>query len=165
MFLIVRESLKHIKMERICPKFVFTCTHDTAIELRMLLLIDNNLREHKWWKNAQSDYFSVVFVFFCFCFFTFIWSETLANQSGLVSQGAWIKNPQSIYVFWLFIQKLLVFRFTLVSFFVLLGVGRRFLSATCDSIDPVVTSWQTSFNSIAEMSRKLLWRRVANPPF
>ena len=69
MFLIVRESLKHIKMERICPKFVFTCTHDIAIELRMLLLIDNNLREHKWWKNAQSDYFSVVFVFFLFLFF------------------------------------------------------------------------------------------------
>lgn len=69
LFLIVREPLKHINMERICPKFVFTCTHDTAIELRMLLLIDNHLREHKWWKNAQSDYFSVVFVFFLFLFF------------------------------------------------------------------------------------------------
>ena len=116
-------------------------------------------------KMLNLTIFLLYSCFFCFCFFTFIWSEALANRSGLVSQGAWIKNPQSIYVFWLFIQKLLVFRFTLVSFFVLLGVGRRFLSATCDSIDSVVTSWQTSFNSIAEMSRKLLWRRVTNPPF
>lgn len=116
-------------------------------------------------KMLNLTIFLLYSCFFSFCFFTFIWSEALANRSGLVSQGAWIKNPQSIYVFWLFIQKLLAFRSTLVSSFVLLGVGRRFLSATCDSIDSVVTSWQTSFNSIAEMSRKLLWRRVTNPPF
>ena len=116
-------------------------------------------------KMLNLTIFLLYSCFFCFCFFTFIWSEALANRSGLVSQGAWIKNPQSIYVFWLFIQKLLAFRSTLVSSFVLLGVGRRFLSATCDSIDSVVTSWQTSFNSIAEMSCKLLWRRVTNPPF
>ena len=62
MFLIGCELLKHINMERICPKFIFTGTHDTAIEFKMLLLINNNLlnfktfyREHKRWKTAMLD--------------------------------------------------------------------------------------------------------------
>ena len=42
LFLIVREPLKHINIEAICPNVVFICIHDTTIDFGMFVMIDNN---------------------------------------------------------------------------------------------------------------------------
>ena len=145
MLLIGCEPPKHINMERICPKIIFAGTHDTAIEFRMLLLINNNLlnfktfyHEHKWWKTAMLD----LSIFRLYSrFFDHVYLMRGITQSLWIGISRRLDQKSSGQICLLtLMQKRLALTSTLASSFVLLGVGKRILSATCDNIDSVVIS-------------------------